>query len=148
MLILGISAYYHDSAACIVKDGRIIVAVEEERFSRIKHDNNFPYKAIDFCLKYAATTINEIDYAIYYEKPLLKFERILETFVETWPFSLTPFLKGIPEWLDYKIKIEATIKKLGFKKQIFFIPHHLSHAAACFYPSPFGKAAILTIDGV
>ncbi len=148
MLILGISAYYHDSAACLIKNGQVIAAIEEERFSRIKHDNNFPYKAIEFCLKSQKLKAEEIDCVAYYEKPLLKFERILETFLATWPFSLNPFLKGIPEWLDYKIKIEATIKKLGFKNKIFFIPHHFSHAAASFYPSPFEKAAILTVDGV
>lgn len=148
MIILGISAYYHDSAACLIKDGRVIAAIEEERFSRIKHDNNFPYKAIDFCLKNQSLMLKDIDYISYYEKPLLKFERILETFMDTYPFSLAPFLKGIPEWLDYKIKIENTIRKLGFKNQVFFIPHHLSHAASAFYPSPFDKAAILTIDGV
>lgn len=148
MLILGISAYYHDSAACLIKDGQVMVAIEEERFSRIKHDNNFPYKAIEFCLKDQDLKPQDVDYIAYYEKPLLKFERILETFLATWPFSLNPFLKGMPEWLDYKIKVEATIKKLGFKNQIFFIPHHFSHAAASFYPSPFEKAAILTVDGV
>jgi len=148
MLILGISAYYHDSAACIIKDGKVIVAIEEERFTRIKHDNSFPYQAIEFCLKDQSLKFQEIDYVAYYEKPLLKFERILETFLATWPFSLMPFLKGMPEWLNYKIKIEATIKKLGFKNQIFFIPHHFSHAVASFYPSPFEKAAILTVDGV
>lgn len=148
MLILGISAYYHDSAACLIKDGKIIVAIEEERFTRIKHDNSFPYQAIDFCLRKAGISNSNVDYVTYYEKPLLKFERILETFLSTWPFSLRPFLKGLPEWLDYKIKIEATIKKLGFKNKIFFIPHHFSHAASSFYSSPFKKAAILTVDGV
>lgn len=148
MLILGISAYYHDSAACLIKDGRVIIAIEEERFTRIKHDNSFPYQSINFCLKSAGLSHSDIDYIAYYEKPLLKFERILETFLATWPFSLNPFLKGVPEWLDYKIKVEATIKKLGFKNKIFFIPHHFSHAAASFYPSPFEKAAILTVDGV
>ncbi len=149
MIILGISAYYHDSAACLIKDGEVIVAIEEERFTRIKHDNSFPSRAINFCLEYYRSTIKEIDYVAYYEKPLLKFERILETFIATWPRSLTPFLKGIPEWIDYKIKIEYTIrKKLNFKGKIFFIPHHLSHAAISFFPSPFKEAAILTIDGV
>ena len=148
MLILGISAYYHDSAACIIKDGKVIVAIEEERFTRIKHDNGFPYKAIEFCLKNAGISHSDVDFVAYYEKPLLKFERILETFIDTYPFSLRPFLKGMPEWLNYKIKVEATIKKLGFKNQIFFIPHHFSHAASSFYPSPFEKAAILTVDGV
>ncbi len=148
MLILGISAYYHDSAACLIKDNQILMAIEEERFSRIKHDNSFPYRAIDFCLKSNKISITNIDYISYYEKPLLKFERILETFIDTYPFSLQPFLKGIPEWLDYKIKIELTIRKLGFKNKVFFIPHHFSHAASAFYPSPFVKAAILTVDGV
>ncbi len=149
MKILGISAYYHDSAAVLIEDGQVVAGVEEERFSRIKHDNNFPFHAIDFCLKTVGGNINKIDYVAYYEKPLLKFERILETFLQTYPFSLRPFLKGLPEWLDYKIKIEHTIrKKLGYKGKIFFIPHHLSHASVAFYPSPYKKAAILTIDGV
>jgi carbamoyltransferase len=149
MYILGISAYYHDSAACLLKDGRIVLAVEEERFSRIKHDNGFPYQAIQFCLKQAEISINKIDYIAYYEKPLLKFERILETFIQTYPFSLKPFLKGMPEWINYKIKVEQTIrKKIGFKGKIFFIPHHLSHAAVSYYSSFFKKSAILTIDGV
>ena len=149
MYILGISAYYHDSAAVLVKDGKVLCAVEEERFSRIKHDNAFPFQAIDFCLKEAKITIKDIDYISYYEKPLLKFERILENFVQTYPFSLKPFLKGIPEWFDYKIKIEHIIrKKLKYKGKVYFIPHHYSHASACFFPSQFNKAAILTIDGV
>lgn len=148
MYTLGISAYYHDSAACLLKDGKIISAIEEERFSRIKHDNSFPYKAIEFCLKSRALSLNDIDHISYYEKPLLKFERILENFVDTYPFSLAPFLKGMPEWLGDKIKIESVIRKLGFKKKIFFVPHHFSHAASAFYPSPFKKAAILTVDGV
>ncbi len=148
MYILGISAYYHDSAAALVKDGRVIMAVEEERFSRQKHDNGFPYRAIDFCLKSQGLTMDDIGYVAYYEKPLLKFERILETFVRTYPFSMRPFLKGVPEWLSDKIKVEQTIRKLGFKGKLCFTPHHLSHAAAAYYPSPFKKAAILTIDGV
>ena len=148
MYILGISAYYHDSACCILKDGKIIAAIEEERFSRIKHDNNFPYQAINFCLKSQNLSPKDIDFIAYYEKPLLKFERILETFIDTWPKAFLPFLKGMPEWLDYKIKIESTIKKLGFVGKIFFIPHHLSHASSCYFTSPFEKAAILTVDGV
>lgn len=149
MKILGISAHYHDSAAALIQDGKGICAVEEERFSRIKHDNQFPFQAIEHCLKSNNLTISDIDYIVYYEKPLLKFERILETFVHTYPFSIKPFLKGIPEWLDYKIKIEQTIRnKLQFKKQILFSTHHLSHASASFYPSPFKRSAILTIDGV
>lgn len=149
MYILGISAYYHDSAACLIRDGKIMVAVEEERFSRIKHDNQFPSRAISFCLKSEKIDPNDISYISYYEKPLLKFERILETFIETWPKSLTPFLRGIPEWLDYKIKVEQKIRReLKYKGKIFFVPHHLSHASACFFPSPYKEAAVLTIDGV
>lgn len=149
MYILGISAYYHDSAAVLLKDGIIVSAIEEERFSRIKHDNNFPYQAIEHCLNANKIAMDDIDAIAYYEKPLLKFERILETFIQTYPFALKPFLKGIPEWLDYKIKIEYTIRKrLEFKGTIYFIPHHLSHAAACYFSSPYKQSAILTIDGV
>jgi len=148
MYILGISAYYHDSAACLIKDGQIVVAIEEERFTRVKHDNSFPYKAIEFCLKDQGLKPQDVNYTAYYEKPLLKFERILETFIDTYPFSLKSFLRGMPEWFGNKIKIETTIRKLGFNEKVFFIPHHFSHAAATFYPSPFKKAAILTVDGV
>jgi len=149
MYILGISAFYHDSAAALIKDGCVLYAVEEERFTRIKHDNQFPFRAVKFCLGKANLSINDIEHITYYEKPLLKFERILETFVKTYPFSLRPFLRGMPEWLGYKIKVEHIIRKqLGYRGKLFFIPHHLSHAAACFYPSPFKKAAILTVDGV
>lgn len=149
MRILGISAYYHDSAAALIKDGKVVCAAEEERFTRIKHDNSFPHKAIEFCLDHSRLSISDVDGIAYYEKPLLKFERILETFIQTYPFSLRAFLAAIPEWLDYKIKIEYTIrKKLGYKGKIYFIPHHLSHASATFYPSSFKEAAILTIDGV
>lgn len=149
MLILGITAFYHDSAAALIKDGRILVAIEEERFSRIKHDNSFPYKAIDFCLKSNQLEISDIDCIAYYEKPLLKFERLLETFVRTYPWGLRAFLKAIPEWLDKKIKVEEIIKKeLRFKKKIYYLPHHYSHAASVFLTSPFKEAAILTVDGV
>ncbi|MBI4974120.1 hypothetical protein HZC27_05940 [Candidatus Roizmanbacteria bacterium] len=148
MYILGLSAYYHDSAAILLNDGKILCGIEEERFTRIKHDNAFPYKAIEFCLKEAKLTINDIGIVSYYEKPLLKFERILETFIATYPWSLKPFLKGMPEWIDYKIKVEHTIRtKLKYKGRISFTPHHVSHAAA-FYTSPFKESAILTIDGV
>ena len=149
MYILGLSAYYHDSAAVLLKDGNITCGIEEERFSRIKHDNGFPFKAIDFCLKEAGLTINDMDIISYYEKPLLKFERVLETFITTYPRSMWPFLKGMPEWIEYKIKIEHTIRtKLNYKGKITFTSHHLSHAACAYYTSPFDKSAILTIDGV
>lgn len=148
MYILGISAYYHDSSITLLKDGKIIFALEEERLSRKKHDNSFPYNAIRFCLNSYGLKPKDIDYIAYYEKPLLKFERILETFIETYPLSLIPFIKGIPEWLGYKLKIEHTLRRFGFKSKIFYIPHHLSHASACYYTSPFKTSAILTIDGV
>src|SRR3989344_566337 len=149
MYILGLSSYYHDSAAALIKNGKVICAAEEERFTRVKHDNSFPINAINFCLKYADINISQINKMAYYEKPLLKFERILETFVETYPKSFLTFIKGIPEWLDYKIKVEKTIKqKTGYKGKIYYIPHHLSHASVAFLSSPFKKAAILTIDGV
>ncbi|KKQ38530.1 MAG: Carbamoyltransferase [Candidatus Roizmanbacteria bacterium GW2011_GWA2_37_7] len=146
---MGISAFYHDSSAVLIQDGNLICAFEEERFTRRKHDNSFPFSAIQHCLQYARVDMNDIDTVSYYEKPLLKFERILETFVQTYPYSLKTFLKAMPEWLGEKIKIEHIIrKKLKFKKNITYIPHHLSHAASSFYPSPFKNAAILTIDGV
>ncbi len=149
MYILGISAYYHDSTAVLIKDGIVLCAVEEERFTRVKHDNSFPFQSVDFCLKSAGIMIKDIDAVAYYEKPLLKFERILETFVATYPFSLKPFVKGLPEWFDYKIKVGHTIKKkLKYKGPIYYVPHHLSHASSSFYPSPFQEAAILTVDGV
>jgi len=149
MYILGISAFYHDSAAALIRDGRVLYAAEEERFTRIKHDNQFPFSAATYCLKKAGLSINDVEYVTYYEKPLLKFERIFENFVQTYPFSFGPFLRGIPEWFGDKIKIERIIrKKLGHKHKLFFIPHHLSHAAASFYPSSFEESAILTADGV
>lgn len=149
MIILGISAFYHDSAATLINDGEILSALEEERFTRIKHDNSFPINAINHCLEMNSLTYRDIDYIAYYEKPLLKFERILQTFVETYPSSLNPFLKSIPEWLGEKIKVEQIIRsKLNYKGKIFFIPHHLSHAAATFLTSQFNKSAILAIDGV
>ena len=147
--ILGISAFYHDSAAVLTKDGKVIAAAEEERFSRVKHDNSFPFNAINYCLREAKIKINDISYIAFYEKPLVKFERILQTFVETYPFSYIPFWLSIPDWITNKIAIKSIIRKnLGYKRKIVFIPHHESHAASAFFPSPFRKAAILTIDGV
>src|SRR3972149_2265031 len=149
MNILGINAFYHDSAAALITDGRVASAIEEERFTRVKHDNGFPIQAIQFCLASNHLTIRDIDYIAYYEKPLRKFERILETFLETWPSSLVPFLKAIPDWLGEKIKVESIIRtRVGFRGKIYFIPHHTSHAAAAHFTSPFRKSAILTVDGV
>jgi len=148
MKILGISAYYHDSAAVLLENGRIITALEEERFSRVKHDNAWPAQAISECLRLNNLKIQDLDCTADYEKPLLKFERILDTFVKTYPRSLQPFVKIMPEYLTKKIKIEHNIRKLGYKGKIKFVPHHVSHAAACYYSSTFKEAAILTIDGV
>lgn len=149
MYILGISAFYHESAAAIIKDGVVLVAIEEERLSRIKHDNSFPKKAVNACLKFANIKASDLSGVAYYEKPLLKFERILHTFTETYPFSVRPFIEGIPEWINQKIKVEEVIRKnLNFKGPVFFLPHHLSHAASAYLNSPFKKAAVLSIDGV
>lgn len=149
MYILGISAYYHDSAAVLVKDGVVLCAIEEERFTRIKHDNSFPIQAIEWCLKDAKITIQDIEIISYYEKPLLKFERTLDMFIQTWPKSLVPFVRNMPELIGEKLSIEDGIRrKLKYKGRIVFTPHHLSHAAAAYYSSPFPSTAILTIDGV
>jgi carbamoyltransferase len=150
MNILGISAFYHDSAACLVKDGDIIAAAQEERFSRIKHDHTYPSKAVKFCLDFAKLTTSEIDYVAFYDKPWLKFERLLETYLTFAPRGIKSFIKAMPLWLKQKLWIKDLIQKElpGFKGQILFPEHHLSHAASAFYPSPFKKAAILTLDGV
>lgn len=149
MYILGISAYYHDSAAVLVKNGIVVCAIEEERFTRIKHDNAFPIHAIRWCLNKGHITIDQVDVISYYEKPLLKFERTIDMFIQTWPKSLMSFVQNMPELLGEKLSVEHTIrKKLGFKKKIVFVPHHLSHAAAAYYSSSFISCAVLTIDGV
>lgn len=149
MIILGISCFYHDSAAAIIKDGKIIAAAQEERFTRIKHDNTFPYKSIEFCLNSLSIAINEIDYIAFYEKPVLKFVRILEQHIVYFPKSLKIFFDSIPEWLLSKLRFQNILKeKLHYHGKIVYIPHHLSHAAASYFTSPFKKAAILTLDGV
>jgi carbamoyltransferase len=148
MRILGISAYYHDSAAAIIEDGLIVAAMEEERFSRVKHDRAFPQKAIEACLTKTGVQMHEIDAVAYYEKPLKKFERVLEMCAATYPYSLRTFVAHMPEWLTKKITIEQQVRDLGFAGKMHFIPHHLSHAAFAFYPSPYEEAAILTVDGV
>ena len=151
MNILGISCFYHDSAAALIADGKIIAAAEEERFSRIKHDNDFPKSAIEFCLQTAGIETNELDYLVFYEKPLVKFERILVSSISTFPQSLLFFRNSMHEWLTKKLWIKSIIStelKLDNPNKILFIDHHLSHAASCFYPSPYKKSAVLTIDGV
>lgn len=149
MYILGISCFYHDSSASLLKDGKIVAAVQEERFTRKKHDTSFPLNAIRYCLKSQNITIKDIDYIGFYEKPLLKFERFLYQHLNSFPKSYKIFVASIPSWFTEKLRVPKMIrKKLKFKKDIFFIEHHLAHAAGSFLPSPFEKAAILTIDGV
>ena len=149
MYILGISAYYHDSAACLIRAGGIIAAAQEERFTRIKHDQNFPINAIKYCLNEAGISGPDIDYIAFYDKPFLKFERILETYLAYTPRGLPSFLKAIPLWIKKKLWIKDLIRKeLGYTGDILFPEHHESHAASAFYPSPFQEAAFLTLDGV
>jgi carbamoyltransferase len=149
MYILGISAFYHDSAACLVKDGEIISAAQEERFTRKKHDHNFPFKAINFCLSYNKININDINLIAFYDKPFLKFERLLESYLCYAPKGIKSFIKAMPLWIKKKLWMKEFIRKeLNYEGKIIFPEHHESHAASAFYPSPFEEAAILTMDGV
>ena len=150
MYNLGISCYYHDSAAALLKDGRVIAAVEEERFSRKKFDDEFPKMAIEWCLKEAGIKPNQIDSVAFYDKPVLKFERLLDNYIAVAPRGLHSFLDVIPKWLHKRLWIKNDIKKSlkGFKGDIIFPEHHMSHAAHAFYTSPFEESAIITIDGV
>lgn len=149
MNILGISAFYHDSAACLVQDGRIVAAAQEERFTRKKHDQSFPTYAIRFCLDFAKISIKDIDYVVFYDKPFLKFERILETYMSFAPKGISSFIKAVPLWIKKKLWIKSLIQEeLDFEGEILFPSHHQSHAASAFFPSPFQEAAFLTIDGV
>src|SRR3954471_2791082 len=148
--ILGISAYYHDSAACLVEDGRIVAAAQEERFTRKKHDSNFPSHAVAYCLREAGVTAKELDLVGFYEKPLVKFERLLETYVACAPKGLKSYLMALPLWLTDKLWMSDDIMKHveGYAGEVMFGEHHESHAASAFFPSPFEQAAILTMDGV
>ena len=149
MNILGISAYYHDSAAAFVQDGKIIAAAQEERFTRKKHDHRFPTNAVKYCLKEAAITPSQIDYVAFYDKPFLKFERLLETYLTYAPVGINSFIKAIPLWIKEKLWMKEFIKdEVGFEGKILFPEHHESHAASAFFASPFDDAAFLTIDGV
>lgn len=149
MKILGISAFYHDSAACLVQDGEIISAAQEERFTRKKHDFSFPTNAINFCLENSSLRVSDLDYVAFYDKPFLKFERILETYLAFAPLGIRSFIKAVPLWIKQKLWIKDLIgKSLGYKGPIIFPEHHESHAASGFFPSPFQEAAFLTIDGV
>lgn len=149
MYILGISAYYHDSAAAILKDGNIMAAAQEERFTRKKHDASFPKNAIDYCLKKEGISVKEINYVAFYDKPFVKFERILETYLAYAPIGIRSFIKAIPLWIKKKLWMKELIKKeMGYEGTIIFPEHHESHAASAFFPSPYKEAAILTADGV
>lgn len=149
MNILGISAFYHDSAAALVQNGEILAAAQEERFTRKKHDESFPIHAIKYCLEFADISIRDIDYVAFYEKPFLKFERLLETYLTFAPYGIGSFIKAMPVWIKQKIWIKELIaQKLSYSGKIIFPKHHESHAASAFFPSPFTDAAILTVDGV
>src|SRR6516165_7253854 len=155
MRILGISAFYHDSAAALVEDGRIVAAAQEERFTRKKHDASFPRNAIDYCLEAAGTKLADLDHIAFYDKPFLKFERLLETYIALAPQGFRSFRMAIPLWLKEKLFQKSLLK--GELKQfaesfdigrLLFCEHHLSHAASAFYPSPYENAVVLTMDGV
>ena len=154
--ILGISAFYHDSAATILIDGKIIAAAQEERFTRKKHDSSYPYNAVEFVLKYANLKLSDVDKVIFYEKPFLKFERLLETYVAFAPKGFKSFCKAMPVWLRDKLfqkkmlldELKKHDSKFKDSKKLFFSEHHLSHAASAFFPSPFEEAVVLTADGV
>ncbi len=154
--ILGISAFYHDSAACLLKDGKIIAAAQEERFSRKKHDPRYPHQAIEFVLKFSNMKLSEIDQIVFFEKPFLKFERLLETYVAFAPRGFISFAKAMPLWIKEKLfqknllfnKLKEHDENFKSDENIFFSDHHLSHAASAFFPSPFEEAVVLTADGV
>ena len=154
--ILGISAFYHDSAACLLIDGKIIAAAQEERFTRIKHDSSYPYNAVKFVLDFAKINLSQVDKIVFFEKPFLKFERLLETYVAFAPKGFLSFSKAMPIWIKEKLfqkkllfnKLKEHDEKFVDNNKIYFSNHHLSHAASAFYPSPFDEAIVLTADGV
>src|SRR5437868_6582843 len=156
MRILGISAYYHDAAAAILHDGQVLAAAQEERFTRKKHDSRFPHHAIHACLEQAGTRASEIDYVAFYDKPFLKFERLLETYLSFAPRGFSSFRTALPVWVKDKLFQRGTILQelknlqggIDWDKRLLFSEHHLSHAASAYYPSPFQSAAVLTMDGV
>ena len=157
MYILGISAFYHDSAACLIKDGKIIAAAQEERFTRKKHDQGFPSNSVKFCINFANIEAKDIQHVVFYEKPILKFERLLETYLAFAPRGFSSFAKSMPLWINNKLFQKSMItqnlneildKNIKWNERLLFSEHHLSHAASAFYPSPYDNAAILTLDGV
>ena len=149
MNILGISCFYHDSAACLLRDGQIIAAVQEERFSRKKHDPRFPRKAIKYCLSEGKIAIHDVDYVVFYDKPFMTFERLLLSYLTVAPKGLKSWLEAMPLWLGQKLHVPKILKKeIGYEGEVLYTEHHEAHAASAFYLSPFKEAAILTIDGV
>jgi len=156
MIVVGISAFYHDSAVALVRDGDIVAAAQEERFTRRKHDAGFPLKALQFCLRQAGVTAEQVDYVAFYDKPFLKFERLLETYLAFAPRGFTSFRMALPVWLREKLflkdllarRLKSLAPKVNWPDRLLFGEHHLSHAASAFYPSPFDEAAVLTLDGV
>jgi carbamoyltransferase len=149
MNVLGISAFYHDAAACLLRDGEIVAAASEERFTRKKHDAGFPANAIQYCLDAGRLRADDLQYVGFYEKPFVKFKRILFTHLACYPHSFQPFLRAIPSWMNEKLIIPSIIRqRIGYEGEVFLIEHHLSHAASTYLVSPFQEAAILTVDGV
>ena len=157
MYILGISAFYHDSAACLINDGEIIAAAQEERFTRKKHDASFPRQAVLYCLKEAGISARQIDNVVYYEKPFVKFDRLLQTYLAFAPKGFKSFAKAMPVWIKDKLfqksalinELKSTLDEhVDWRERLLFSEHHLSHAASAYYPSPFDSAAVLTLDGV
>jgi carbamoyltransferase len=156
MIIVGISAYYHDSAVALLRNGKIIAAAQEERFSRTKHDASFPGMALQYCLDEAGIAAEDIDYVVFYDKPFLKFERLLDTYLSFAPRGFASFKKAMPLWIGEKLFMKTLLAKelsrlsalVDWTSKLLFSEHHLSHAASAFYPSPFAEAAVLTLDGV
>ena len=150
MNILGISCYYHDSAAALLQDGMLVAAAEEERFSRKKHDSGYPAAAIDFCLQQGGISAAELDYVVFYEKPFLKFERIMLSSLGFFPKTWSFFREAMVSWFDEKLWIKSQLQtKIGVPlHKILFVEHHISHAASAMFCAPFEEAAVLTIDGV
>jgi len=154
--ILGISAFYHDSAAALTHDGEIVAAAQEERFTRRKHDPGFPHNAIAYCLSEGGVQPDQLDYVVFYDKPFLKFERLLETYLAFAPSGYRSFQAAIPLWIREKLfqrrllrsELSQHLRDFDWTKRLLFTEHHLSHAASAFYPSPFEEAAVLTMDGV
>ena len=148
-VILGISCFYHDAAAALLVDGVVVAAAQEERFTRKKHDERFPENAVRWCLQSHGFTVDDVSYVVFYDKPIAKFERLLQTFIKSWPRGLDLFIAAMRTWLTDKLWIENTIaKKLNWKKEVLFVEHHYAHAASAFYASPFEEATVVTMDGV